>query len=313
MSYSPDLDTSERRSRRTAIYRFEMRIGLLPALRSLMSRTEALPLGLRTRLVSLFCSSEYSSSLPFEVDFFGLTYPGDLSCYLDWNVYFFGAYEKPTLFLLRSLLQQRHDPVFVDIGANEGQHTLFMAKWAHVHAFEPWDVARHSIMKKIERNGLTNITVHPLGLGERHEWLQFYAPLGSNRGTGSFDKSHAPKRNRSAGMLEIVNGDDYFLEKGISKIDVVKIDTEGWEAFVLRGLRQTLASAKPIVFLEMSESTLRTFDGLEGFRRCIPDCYEALYVHFGRRGVTYSRFNASRPGDVLLRPSVLRLPECDRV
>src|ERR1039457_5222139 len=115
--YSADLDTPERRRRQTAIYSLEMRVGLLPALR-LLGCSDWLPFGARNRLVSFFCRAEYSSSLPFEVDFFGFRYPGDLSCYLDWYVYFFGVYEKTTLFFLRDLLREKRGEVFVDIGAN---------------------------------------------------------------------------------------------------------------------------------------------------------------------------------------------------
>jgi FkbM family methyltransferase len=299
--YNADLDTPERRHRNAEIYRLEMRAGLLSALR-LLSRSEWLPLGARYRLASLFCRSEYCASLPFEVDFFGLRYPGDLSSFVDWHVYFFGAYEKASLLYLRDLLHERSEGVFIDIGANVGQHTLFMSKYARVvHAFEPWDVVRRSIEGKVKRNTLTNIRIHPVGLGERHEWLPYYAPLGANTGTGSFDKNHATDRNRLSGNLEIVNGDEYFEENGIRNIDLIKIDAEGWEKYVLLGLRKTLARSKPTVFMEISESTLRTIDGQDGLRRCLPECYEVVYVDIGPRGIKYSLFDASRPGNALLR------------
>jgi FkbM family methyltransferase len=270
-SYSPNLETPERRLRKTALHRLEMRTGLLPALR-LLAHVDWLPMGARHRLVSLFCRSEYSSSLSFEVDFFGFRYPGDLRCFLDWHVYFFGAYEKPTLFFLRDLLHEKGGEVFVDIGANVGQHTLFMSKWARVvHAFEPWDAMRRSIEEKIEHNNLSNVSVHPVGLGEVHEWLPYYAPLGANSGTGSFDKNHATDRNRPLGKLELVNGDEYFEANGISNIDLIKIDVEGWERFVLLGLRKTLARSRPTIFTEISENTLTTLPGPEDLRRCVPD------------------------------------------
>jgi FkbM family methyltransferase len=301
MCYSTDLDTPKRRHRHAAVYALEMRTGLLSALR-LLGRSEWLPLSLRYHLVSLFCRSEYSATLPFEVDFFGFRYPGDLSCYLDWNVYFFGAYEKASLFYLRDLLRHRSGEVFIDIGANVGQHTLFMSKYARVvHAFEPWNVVRRSIEEKVKRNALTNIKIHAVGLGERHEWLSYYAPLGSNTGTGSFDKNHATDRNRLSGKLEIVNGDEYLEANGISNVDLIKIDAEGWEKFVLLGLRKTLARSKPTVFMEISESTLKTLDGPDELRRCVPECYEVVYVDIIEDDIKYSKFDASRPGDALLR------------
>jgi FkbM family methyltransferase len=301
MCYCAALDVPERRRRRAAIYNLEMRAGLLPALR-LVGRADWLPLGARNRLVSLFCDSEYSGSVPFEVDFFGFRYRGDLNCYLDWQVYFFGAYGKAALLFLRDLLHERRGEVFVDIGANVGQHTLFMSRWARVvHAFEPWDVVRRLIEEKVARNRLSNVTVHPVALGEKHEWLPYYAPRGSNTGTGSFDKDHATDRNRLLGKLEIVNGDDYFEANGIFRIDLVKVDVEGWERFVLLGLRKTLARSKPTVYVEISASTLKTLDGPDDLLRCVPDGYEAVYVDLTRKGAKYSKFDARKPGNVLLR------------
>jgi FkbM family methyltransferase len=160
---------------------------------------------------------------------------------------------------------------------------------------------RQKLVEKIERNKLTNIIVHPVGLGEKNNLLDYYAPLGSNTGSGSFDETHSTDRNRLLGKLEIVNGDEYFEANGICNISLIKIDVEGWEKFVLLGLRGTLARLRPPVFLEVSESTLKTFGGLEEFRRCVPDCYEAQYVDFTRKGIVYSRFDASRPGNLLLQ------------
>lgn len=278
-----------------------MRTGLLFALRHL-GRSQWLRLGVRHRLIRRLCAPDYCGSVPFEVDFFGHKYPGDLSCYLDWNVYFFGAYEEMSLHYLKSLLLDRGGKVFIDIGANVGQHTLFMSRYAQVvHSFEPWHVVRRSIEEKAERNMLTNVKIHPVGLGERHEWLPYYAPLGSNTGTGSFDNHHANDRNRLSERLEVVNGDEYFEANGIDNIDLIKIDAEGFEKYVLLGLSKTLARSKPTVFMEISDSTLRTFDDPDELRRCVPECYEVVYADISQAGIHYSQFDASRPGDVLLR------------
>lgn len=259
-------------------------------------------MGIRYRMVDLLYEAEYSPSEPFEVDFFGLRYLGNLNCYLDWNVYFFGAAAKQTLFLLRDLIASKPDSVFVDVGANVGEFTLFMSRFAsHVHAFEPWETVRSAMSRNIERNSLTNIKVHPVGLGEKDESLLFYAPLGANTGTGSFSPAHATDRNRPLRKLEVRKGDDYFKSQGISRVDLLKIDVEGWERYVLSGLRSTLALLKPVVLMEVSETTLASFGSLDGFRQCIPSDYCAYSVEFGRRGTRYLPFDGKRAGEVLLR------------
>jgi FkbM family methyltransferase len=220
-------------------------------------------------------------------------------------VYFLGAHEKNNLFLVRDLLREHQAPVFADIGANVGEFSLFMSRYAgQVHSFEPWPVVRAALNDKVDRNNLTNVHVHPVGLGERNEMLTYYAPQGANTATGSFSADHATDRNRPSEQLEIANGDEYFEAQGIKKVDVIKMDVEGWEGSVLRGLKKTLERSRPTIFLEFSTTTLSRVGDLNGFLATLPPDYQASYVTYTRRGAVpqYSPFDATRIGDVLLRP-----------
>jgi len=54
--------------------------------------------------------------------------------------------------------------VFLDIGANTGQHSLFMSRHAkEIHAFEPWAPVLIKLRRHIEINRLKNVVVHPSG------------------------------------------------------------------------------------------------------------------------------------------------------
>ena len=77
----------------------------------------------------------------FTVDFFGMKYQGNSENVIDSHILHFGAYEKDILYFMRDamLITGRTDSIFVDIGANTGQHSLFMSNYADVvHAFEPY-------------------------------------------------------------------------------------------------------------------------------------------------------------------------------
>ena len=106
MVYIETRDVPSLRLRNAARYRLTKRLGLV-SLARLIGHRAWLPEGLRGRIARLTCTADYFPSQPFEVDFFGLKYPGDLSNFLDWHVYFFGAYEMDILLLLRSLIRQR--------------------------------------------------------------------------------------------------------------------------------------------------------------------------------------------------------------
>ena len=122
-----------------------------------------LPYGVRERLLRFFVDPDRMASTPFECDFAGLRYQGDLSSYIDWTVYFYGAYEPGLLAFLGDAAQASGPgAIFVDVGANVGQHALYLApRVAHVHAFEPWPAAAAALRRNVAFNALTNITVHP--------------------------------------------------------------------------------------------------------------------------------------------------------
>ena len=244
-----------------------------PAFFSLMrflGHQDWLRFGLRDRIIRYFVNPDIVSSWEFETDFFGLRYKGNLNTFLDWVVYFYGAYEKEGLFFLRDLVSQRSDPVFLDVGANVGQHSLFMSKYCRqVHSFEPYEKVRTRVVEKIALNNIDNIAVHGVGLGEREEYLDYYEPIGANLGTGSFNPGHASDNNRLLGKLKLVRGDDFLANLKLDRVDLIKIDVEGFEKFVLAGLKETIARYRPLIFMELSQATQETFKEFRGIKRVI--------------------------------------------
>ena len=223
--------------------------------------------------------------IPFLTDFFGLSYKGNLNNNIDFNIYFYGAFEKPLLFFLRDILAvlAEHEAVFVDIGANVGQHSLFMsAHGARVHAFEPFSQVRAQFVQQIERNRLGNISVHPVGLSNINTRSTFFAPTGTNAGIGSFDASSVGKGNVSIGELQLARGDDYFPGHGIDRIDLLKIDVEGYEKLVLQGLRESLNAARPIIVCEITPGNSLSFDSVGDINENLPSDY-ALFTFAKRK------------------------------
>ena len=70
-------------------------------------------------------------------------------------------------------------------------------------------------------------------MGQKDEMLSFYAPKGANQGTGSFVEHHT-KNNEEYGLLKVVNADEYISKLELKKIDLIKIDVEGFEKNVLQ-------------------------------------------------------------------------------
>jgi len=192
--------------------------------------------------------------LPFEIDFFGMKYSGNINNVIDFHCFFYGAFEKGQLFFWNDIASRlyHNKGIFIDIGANVGQHSIYMSKRAStVHAFEPYETVRKKITEKIELNHLTNIVVHNVGIGHTSELLPFYKPTGANLGIGTFVENQQNTDNQSDYQLPVVSGDDYFNRQHIDKVDMIKIDVEGFEKNVMIGLNQTIQKNRPVIVFEL--------------------------------------------------------------
>lgn len=121
----------------------------------------------------------------------------------------------------------RSDDVFYDVGANLGMYACLAADiGCTVHAFEPTAVVADQLEDNAARNG-GNVTVHRVGLSD--ETFEMEAEINMNWADN-------PKQ------LEMVHGDELIDEESLDPPTVVKIDVDGGELRVIRGLRNALAA-----------------------------------------------------------------------
>jgi FkbM family methyltransferase len=174
---------------------------------------------------------------------FGLTFELEPNQFIDRYILIDGLYEDRFLEFVANQLSS--DAVILDIGANIGNHALYLAgKCSVVHAFEPNPAALKRLHRHIALNNIRNIVVHPFAMGERDETATFYEPEG-NLGAGSFVEHSGRKIE-----LPIRKADDVVDELGLSRIDFIKIDVEGMEENVFRGLAKTIAQFRPLIDFE---------------------------------------------------------------
>jgi FkbM family methyltransferase len=201
-------------------------------------------------IVSCFINKPFD----FISDLDGVRYQGNTGNYIDAAILYRGAYEKDILFFLRDAMTAAYSGrgVFVDIGANTGQHSLFMSRYAtEVHAFEPWEPVLKRFRRMVENNHIKNIVIHPVGLGNQNAKKPFFKPPSSNLGTGSFVEGFRSE-NSAEGQLEIQIGDDALAKAAVESVALIKMDIEGYEKLALKGLQETLRKDRPIVEFELT-------------------------------------------------------------
>ncbi len=210
----------------------------------------------------------------FTIDYFGMTWEGETSNLIDQRILYFGAWEHEVLRFLSdaSAALWSGETVFVDVGANVGSHTLYMAKHAAtVHAIEPWPPVLRRLRHLVEINELSNVVIHPVGVGSEEGSMPFFEPPEDNLGTGSFAADHGQQEQGED--LPIRPGDALFAEQGIDEIHLVKMDIEGYEKFALQGMRATNERDRPVYVMELNVKNEDGFHSREELEGAFPERY----------------------------------------
>lgn len=132
----------------------------------------------------------------------------------------------------------------IDVGANIGNHTLFLA--AHgfeVVAYEPNTHLAQAVARSARLNGFSGVHVRTCAVGLSAGSGEFVELLPEN--LGAQQVALCP-----GGEVEIVALDDEPIP---SPVDVLKIDVEGSEYDVLRGARRLLRRDRPAVYVECQD------------------------------------------------------------
>ncbi len=272
----------------------------------ILGRQTWIPRGQHWVLTKLW-DPDSEKNFVFEVDFFGTRYQGDMAQYADWKVFAYGCSSYCELSLLKDLANEirrtRDGVAFLDVGANIGHHTLFMApRVDRVIAVEPFEDNRKLIVQKLEMNGLTNVQIWPYALGASDETLKYYPGGSVNSGTGTFMPIDIGTYQEPI-EVQVRNGDALCAEHKIRRVDLMKVDVEGFEPFVFRGLAERIRKDRPPVLTEMTDRSREGFRSEAGLKELFWDGAVYAEVH-GREGRNYTLrpFHYRTAGEILIVP-----------
>ena len=142
-----------------------------------------------------------------------------------------------------------------DIGANIGYVSLSLAERVGPHgsviAFEPIPQNIAAFRNNVEINGITNVQLLECAASDNTDHALIR--VAENPSTASL-VWHRNNSSATELSVRIVSLDDLVENGELAHPKFVKIDVEGAEASVLRGMRRTLAAAWPVLFVECSEA-----------------------------------------------------------
>lgn len=193
---------------------------------------------------------------------------------------------------------------FLDVGANYGTHSvLHLVHGLTVQSIEP-NALCHPHFERYCATNLVSGSMDTVAFGEAETTAQLRFP---SRETwlGSLDSEVRGELRRGRKMdvatVSVRRLDDYLAELGMA-VDLIKIDTEGYELQVLSGGVLTLSEARPLVLFECIQHERRVAIA-ELFRRAEYElCALPLLPHRQARSLTQAVFRSSRATNFIALP-----------
>lgn len=157
-----------------------------------------------------------------------------------------GIYEWEVRKTLRNLLSE--GDTFIDVGANIGYLSAVAADLVgsgRVIAFEPVPKYFERLRQLSANNPNYNIEVYPFALGATKATARIDVTSSTNLGWNTmvpgFMHSDAVGESHA---VDVVSLDELWLDLGLDQARVVKVDVEGFEFSVLKGMARTVAAGK---------------------------------------------------------------------
>jgi len=142
--------------------------------------------------------------------------------------------------LIRDIAGIRDAKVILDVGANVGYFSMLgreLYPKAKIYAFEPVPKTFSCLEKNFKED--KNVKVFNLALSDH---------TGSGKMSFNEENSAVSSLNDEGNVDVEITTLDYFLkDKKVDKVDILKIDTEGFENFVLKGAEDILKNVKYIL------------------------------------------------------------------
>ncbi len=178
-------------------------------------------------------------------------------------------YENRELKLIRK--HGRDSRIFFDIGSNVGNHAVFIAKVLgaqKIYAFEANPAVAEILKINVLLNGLADVidtSYLGIGLGERLGTFKVTYPQKNNVGAARLVEDPVGEANGESDA----DADSRGARVMVSPLDAlsigrapgfVKIDVEGMEIAVLKGMAKTIQRYKPKIFVEVDDENAVQFD-----------------------------------------------------
>jgi len=160
-------------------------------------------------------------------------------------------HENGEVKFLESVLEEGMNAI--DIGGYIGVTTVVIAKKigkrGKLYSFEPVPEYFNILNKNISSNGLKNVKIYQLAVSDQIGMANFYKNNASS--------STVPQAGFHKSRVNATTIDAFLQDINVKRIDLINMDCEGSELFVLKGAEKTLRRNKVKIFCEIHHPLLR--------------------------------------------------------
>ena len=160
---------------------------------------------------------------------------------------FFNIYEKSESHFIKSICYEGMN--ILDIGANIGYYTALFSQLAgergSVIAIEPDLESYKYLSKSINSFNYKNVLSFRLAASDIKQKLPLFISK-ENRGD---NRLYSTNEKRNSIMVDCLTVDELLEENKIENLDLIKIDVQGYEPKVLKGMLNIVRSSKKLILL----------------------------------------------------------------
>jgi FkbM family methyltransferase len=145
--------------------------------------------------------------------------------------------------------------VFYDIGANKGFFSILGAhlvgSGGSVCSFEPFPESAEAIRSNAALNQMENVTVYQAAVTDRSGRGQLVLSGECVEFRLSTSRISTPSEGSEVIDVDVWSIDDLVEQPGVRPPDLVKIDAEGAEVEVIRGMQRVIREHRPVILCEV--------------------------------------------------------------
>jgi FkbM family methyltransferase len=149
------------------------------------------------------------------------------------------------------LLQQylKSGMTVIDVGSNIGYYALLESRLVEpggkVIAIEPIPRNLEQLRRNIHNNGRTNVDIHQLAIADRNGSSPMYLSPRSNW------HGLLPTQSSRTCTVAVSTLDAFVSTLDVNSVDLIRMDVEGYEIEIIKGMRQTLDLYRPHLLIEL--------------------------------------------------------------